>query len=332
MSIPVPRWRAPRDSAASERKLAAANNSPQFAFQPFGGSFHENLREWFKPAIRLAAGSDPSKQKDPAYRPSQAIALAVHAGLVILIFFPARRMSRGAEQPEAKPDFISLDLSQLTLAAKSPHAEDTGHGGGGGGERSPIPASKGRLPDFATTQFAPPSIHRNPNPLLVAEASLLGPPDLQFPSPNLNFDGDPMAKMISDSNGPGRGSGMGNGDGTGIGSGHGSGFGPGEEAGAGGNRYRAGFNGVGFPTCVYCPDAKYPDEARKAKFQGVVQLQVIVMPDGHAADIQVLRGPGLGMDEQAVAAVKTWRFKPAIGPNRLPVPTQIVIEVQFRLL
>ncbi len=330
MSIPVPRWRAPRDSARSEKKLVAGNTSPQFAFQPFGGSLHENLKEWFRPAIRLAACSDNHNQKDLAYRPSQAIALAVHAGLVLLIFFPLRKMSRGAEPLAAKPDFISLDLPQLR--AKSPPEKDQGHGGGGGGEHSPIPASMGRLPDFATTQFAPPSIHRNQNPILVAEASLAGPPDLQFPSPNLNFDGDPLARMISDSNGPGHGSGMGNGDGTGIGPGHGAGFGPGEDGGAGGNKYRAGFNGVGFPTCVYCPDAKYPDEARKAKFQGVVQLQVVVMPDGRAAEIQVLRGPGMGMDEQAIVAVKTWRFKPAMGPARVPVPTQIVIEVQFRLL
>ena len=62
---------------------------------------------------------------------------------------------------------------------------------------------------------------------------------------------------------------------------------------------KPGYNGVGYPTCVYCPDAKYPEEARKAKSQGVVQLQIVVSPDGRATDIQVVRGPGLGLDEQA---------------------------------
>jgi TonB family protein len=89
---------------------------------------------------------------------------------------------------------------------------------------------------------------------------------------------------------------------------------------------------VGYPTCDYCPDAKYSEEARKAKFQGVVLLQVIVAANGRATNIEVVRGPGLGLEEQAVAAVKTWRFKPAFGPNRTPVPTRIAIEVQFRLL
>jgi len=51
-----------------------------------------------------------------------------------------------------------------------------------------------------------------------------------------------------------------------------------------------------------------------------------------STDIRVVRGLGLGLDEPAVAAVKTWRFKPALGPNRTAVPTQIIIEVQFRLL
>jgi outer membrane biosynthesis protein TonB len=39
----------------------------------------------------------------------------------------------------------------------------------------------------------------------------------------------------------------------------------------------------------------------------------------------------MGLDENAVAAVKTWRCKPAAGPNGKPVPTIVPIEVTFRL-
>jgi TonB family protein len=182
------------------------------------------------------------------------------------------------------------------------------------------------------TQLAPPSILRNENPRLVAVATLLGPPELQIPSPNLNFYGDPLANIVNDSGGPGHDGGMGSGDHNGVGPGHGPGYGPGEYGGAGGNEFRAGSNGVGYPTCVYCPDAKYSEEARKAKFQGVVLLQVTVTPDGRATNIQIVRGPGLGLEEEAINAVKTWRFKPALGPNRVPVATEIGIEVNFRLL
>ena len=213
-----------------------------------------------------------------------------------------------------------------------PPGKDKAGGGGGGGDRSPLPVTAGRAPKFTLTQLAPPSILRNENPRLVAVVTLLGPPELQIPSPNLNFYGDPLANLVNDSGGRGHGGGMGDGDGTGLGPGHGPGYGLGEEGGAGGNRFRPGSNGVGYPTCIYCPDAKYSEEARKAKFQGVVLLQVVVTPDGRAASIQVVRGPGLGLDDEAIAAVKTWRFKPALGPNRVPVATEIGIEVNFRLL
>lgn len=166
----------------------------------------------------------------------------------------------------------------------------------------------------------------------MAEASLLGDPSLQFPSPNLDRYGDPLAGLVTDSDGQCRGGGMGDGNGTGDGSGTGPGLGPGRNGGTGGDTFQAGRNGVGFPACVYCQDAKYSEAARKAKFQGVVLLQVVVSPDGRATRIQVVSGPGLGLDEEAVEAVKSWRFKPALGPNRKPVAVQIAVEMQFRLL
>jgi TonB family protein len=90
-------------------------------------------------------------------------------------------------------------------------------------------------------------------------------------------------------------------------------------------------NGVGMPTCIYCPDPQYSDEARKAKYQGVVVLMVVITLDGRATNIQVAKSPGLGLDEKAIEAVRQWKFRPAIGPNGKSVPTQVPIEVTFRL-
>jgi periplasmic protein TonB len=56
--------------------------------------------------------------------------------------------------------------------------------------------------------------------------------------------------------------------------------------------------------CLRCPDPLYSDEARKAKMQGQVTMRVLVGADGHARDIQVTRGIGLGLDENAVRAVR----------------------------
>jgi protein TonB len=324
MRIHAPRWRAPLESA-SRIALPPGRTTPQFKIQRFGSNFRENLEEWFRPTAVKSV-----RKKLRPFGPPQAITLAVHAGVVILIFLPLRRLPDTPEPAVLKTYLLSPDISAYRI--KMPPGKDKGGGGGGGGDRSSLPATTGRAPKFTMTQIAPPSIPRNENPRLVAEASLLGPPELQIPSPNLNFYGDPLANVANGSGGQGHGSGMGNGDGTGLGNGHGPGYGLGEDGGVGGNKFKAGSNGVGYPTCVYCPDAKYSEDARKAKFQGLVLLQVIVSPDGRATNIQIVRGPGLGLDDEAIAAVKTWRFKPALGPNRVPVATEIDIEVNFRLL
>jgi TonB family protein len=65
----------------------------------------------------------------------------------------------------------------------------------------------------------------------------------------------------------------------------------------------------------------------------MVLLQELIQPDGRAYNIEIVKGPGLalGLEQKAVDAVRTWRFKPAPGPNGTPVPTIVPIEVIFRL-
>jgi len=94
---------------------------------------------------------------------------------------------------------------------------------------------------------------------------------------------------------------------------------------------RAGAGGTTTPTCVYCPDPKYTSAARDAKYQGTVVLNVVVTAEGRAEQIRVAKGTGLGLEENAIQAVKEWRFKPAVGPDGKPVAVLIPIEVTFRL-
>jgi len=56
------------------------------------------------------------------------------------------------------------------------------------------------------------------------------------------------------------------------------------------------------------------------------------MPDGRAANISVVKGVGVGLDERAVEVVQTWRFRPAKEPGGKVVPVWITVEVTFRLL
>ena len=92
-----------------------------------------------------------------------------------------------------------------------------------------------------------------------------------------------------------------------------------------------GTDGVGYPSCLSCPEPQYSQEALKAKFQGTISLSAVIGADGHATNMEVLTKRGLGLEEKAIAAVKTWRFKPALGPDGTPVATITHVEVTFHM-
>jgi TonB family protein len=96
--------------------------------------------------------------------------------------------------------------------------------------------------------------------------------------------------------------------------------------------FHAGTAGVGYPTCTYCPDPGYSEEARAKHLEGTVVLQAIVQPDGRASDIKVLKTFDVTLAQMAVDAVQRWRFKPARDREGQPVAVIVPIEVTFRLL
>lgn len=83
------------------------------------------------------------------------------------------------------------------------------------------------------------------------------------------------------------------------------------------------------PEIVQKHEPKYTREAIKANLEGSVILSLIVGTDGVPRDVKVLRGLGFGLDEEAVKAIETWRFKPATRGGE-PVAVQSQIEVNFR--
>jgi TonB family protein len=83
--------------------------------------------------------------------------------------------------------------------------------------------------------------------------------------------------------------------------------------------------------CQYCPDPTYTEEARKTKLQGAVTLRVLVGEDGRAHEIQITKGLGLGLDEHAEEAVRTWQFVPAMDASHQAIASWVMIETTFRL-
>lgn len=85
------------------------------------------------------------------------------------------------------------------------------------------------------------------------------------------------------------------------------------------------------PVLIFKKDPEYSDEARKAKYQGTVMLDVQIDATGKVTNARTVRSLGLGLDEKATDAVEKWRFKPATKDGN-PVATQAEVEVNFRLL
>jgi TonB family protein len=93
--------------------------------------------------------------------------------------------------------------------------------------------------------------------------------------------------------------------------------------------FQAGKNGVGFPSCVYCPSPLITYDARNAKFQGEVQLQAVIESDGRVSNVKVTKSPGYGLDKSALEAVQLWRYKPALDPKGQPVSVVMAVEASF---
>ena len=141
--------------------------------------------------------------------------------------------------------------------------------------------------------------------------------------------GDPRGIVGPPSSGPGDGDGIGPGKGHGIGPGDGPGYGQGKDGGFGGGARGAG-GGRSAPAIVYRVEPEYSEEARKARFQGTVVLKTIVRRDGTVDVVNVVRSLGFGLDQNAIQALKQWRFRPAMENGKV-VDAIVNIEVNFNL-
>lgn len=335
-------------------KVKGVAEGDLFASSGFGTGVKENLEEFFKPVPRGAVNSrlitnwnmgfsgfwqnvkdliSPPKMppmettgepvpeiwsKNPQFTRVQALSLAFHVVVLALIIGPL--LPALLAPPTTKANNTPLTAVTITPYMAPPSVKKAG---GGGGARDLTPASRGRAPKFAQQQIAVPISHPVEHPKIAMTPTILGNPNLTPPNINATTWGDPLSHVLGDS--------MGNGKGTGIGNGNGGGLGNGFENGTGGGYPTAGIGGYGTPSCLYCPNAQFSDEAVKAKYQGTVLVSAIIGADGRVIDAKVVKSLGLGLDENAVAAVKTWRFKPALGPDGKPTAVRQTIEVVFHL-
>ncbi|MFL6200888.1 MAG: energy transducer TonB [Thermoanaerobaculia bacterium] len=74
----------------------------------------------------------------------------------------------------------------------------------------------------------------------------------------------------------------------------------------------------------------YAEAARRARVMGVVIIEALIGEKGEVTGSRVLKGLPLGLEQAAVDAVKTWKFKPAMLRGR-PVPVYYILTVNFQL-
>lgn len=256
---------------------------------------------------------------------AMGVSLAIHAALFGLAFYIATHTTVGSTTSslirDAYKEIVWLDVP------------GPGGGGGGGGNQSPEPVKQAKLegkdkitvpvekPPAAEPKEKPPE---NPVQNLTIPAETLASADLAAVGA---MEGLPT----TDSLGLGRGGGAGTGTGTGIGSGQGSGLGPGWGGGTGGGAYRPG-NGVETPRLIREVKPQYTAQAMRAKIQGTVLLECVVLPDGTVGNIQVRRSldSTFGLDQEAIKAARQWKFVPGTRLGA-PVAVLVTIEIAFTL-
>jgi TonB family protein len=165
-------------------------------------------------------------------------------------------------------------------------------------------------------------------------------PDVEIAQGSLVLDAKPLASgtfeqlglpiggvSFGTSTGPGSGGGVGTGTGTGIGSGEGPGLGPGSGGGVGGGFYRPG-GGVTPPTLISQVKPTYTPEALLHRIQGSVVLELVVTRDGLPSNIRITQSlDPRGLDEQAIGAVRQWRFAPGrLGGTPVDVLVTVVLD------
>lgn len=76
--------------------------------------------------------------------------------------------------------------------------------------------------------------------------------------------------------------------------------------------------------------AQYPEEAKKSGIDGPVVLEIIIDKLGQVREVQLISGPGHGLNESAIEALKKFEFQPAFKGEE-SVAVKIRYTYRFKL-
>jgi protein TonB len=332
-------WKEPRTKPSLFHYTEQEEKAP-FSWKEFWGDLLTGFRNpLFIPSVFSSPEGWAAERSQGRTRKmeSEMISVFVHAliiGLLVLVI-------QQRDEPIDNKENIVFVSPPVYLPFEGDGRD--GGGGGGGGKNQPMPPATGRMPEQVRAQMVPPDLN-DPQPLMPVddlldqvsvEMPIDIPQDMSLPIGDIS-----APPNYSASSGPGSGGGIGTGRGTGVGPGSGAGVGPGSGGGMGGGSGGGIGSGVGPyvaggsvrpPVLLYEAKPYYTEEARRARVEGVVLLQLVVRKDGTPDSFKVVRGLGYGLDESAISTIANkFRFKPGTH-NGVPADVQILIEVSFRL-
>jgi TonB family protein len=240
------------------------------------------------------------------------ISLTVHVLIFTLLLFVAFESPRQTDTPE------------VPIALLAPNLSRPGASGRPAGSGMESPSRRERPSDApAPRELAAIDNPRDVLPIAVSVPAMSVDAPARLPGSAIEIDS------------PGRGIGPGSGSekGSGFGGDPGAGSGPGRDGGFRGDGIGSGDGTVGLQLIREVKPA-YTIDAMRAKVQGQVELEVVVLPDG-TVDPKLIRitrslDARFGLDAQAIEAVKQWRFRPARRNDR-PVPVRVRVELTFTL-
>jgi periplasmic protein TonB len=243
---------------------------------------------------------------------SATASAALHAGVILTCVW----VLRVSTNREIATHVAALIPERITWIS------NTSNGGGsdGGGERALVPPRRART--LGAEAISVPAA-----PQASIEATIEPPPEESTLPAKPMGDATQVLAGVINSDGVSAGPGdVGVGDSPGSSKGN-LGSQPSDGVGPGLTR---GGPGVTMPTLIERVSPKYTPDAMRARIQGSVWIECVVQTDGTVGDARILRSLDrrFGLDEEAIAAAKRWRFRPGRLDGQ-PVPVVITIELMF---
>ncbi len=262
-------------------------------------------------------------EQSPRTGRAQGASFLTHAAILSALILVALHPQGPKRDPAPPGERLTNYLPLPTKLLDSLRGPRPSGGSGNGSGHDSRPTRQGNLPALSSIQLLKPTLRQNQDPEMPVPPTILDPsaPRVLTAVDNLGL---PWMPEQNNSSGRGKGHTIGDGPGDSIGDTPGDGVGQGPTPGV----YHPGMT---LPSCAYCPDPQYTDEAREAKLQGQVTLQVLVGADGRASQIRIVQGIGMGLEERAKQAIRGWRFVPARDAARRAVPAWVTVEAVFRL-